>query len=231
MARMPSSLSALAPVQSALMRTTRSAVRDGRRVADRVVPGSAVPGCDTAPFAPTAQVTGARTLEAMTREQHSGRGIEMGGFLRARRAGVTPAEAGLRPNPAHVVSRTKDLLAANPGGLRLLTGIEEWPVRQRNIARYVFLHPAARELFHDWNSQIRGCVARLRALAGTDPDAPDRAQLAGELLLKSPEFTRLWERYDVKGSTHGRKTFHHPEAGDLTLGYQLMELDGTPAIA
>jgi hypothetical protein len=29
------------------------------------------------------------------------------------------------------------------------------------------------------------------ALAGTDPDAPGLARLAGELLLKSPEFARL----------------------------------------
>jgi hypothetical protein len=36
----------------------------------------------------------------------------------------------------------------------------------------------------------------------------------------------------VKGRTsRGRKSFHHPEAGDLTLGYQGMELDGTPATA
>lgn len=32
----------------------------------------------------------------------------------------------------------------------------------------------------------------------------------------------------MKGNTHGRKTFHHPEVGDLTLGYQSMELEGTP---
>ena len=147
---------------------------------------------------------------------------------RTVRPGVKVLLESLRPNPAHVVSRTNDLLAANPGGLRLLTGIEEWPARQRNIARYVFLHPAARTLFHDWAAQVRGCVARLRTLAGTDPDAPDLTRLAGELLLKSPEFARLWERYDVKGHAHGRKSFHHPEVGDLTLGYQTMELEGTP---
>ncbi|MFC8666240.1 helix-turn-helix transcriptional regulator [Streptomyces sp. NPDC057199] len=147
---------------------------------------------------------------------------------RSIRPGVKLLLETLRPNPTHVVSRTNDLLAANPSGLKLLTGIEEWPTRQRNIARYVFLHPAARSLFHDWATQVRGCVARLRALAGTDPDAPDLTRLAGELLLKSPEFARLWERYDIKGHSHGRKTFHHPDVGDLTLGYQSMELEGTP---
>jgi len=147
---------------------------------------------------------------------------------RTVRPGVKLLLESLRPHPAHVVSRTNDLLAANPGGMRLLPGIQDWPARERNIARYLFLHPASRDLFHDWNTQVRGCVARLRALAGTDPDAPDLTRLAGELLLKSPEFARLWERYDVKGHSYGRKTFHHPEVGDLTLGYQSMELEGTP---
>lgn len=71
-------------------------------------------------------------------------------------------------------------------------------------------------------------MARLRALAGTDPDATDLTHLVGELLLKSPEFARYWERYDIRGHAHGRKTFHHPEVGDLTLGYQSMQLEGTP---
>ncbi|CAI7977050.1 Helix-turn-helix transcriptional regulator [Frankia sp. Hr75.2] len=147
---------------------------------------------------------------------------------RVVRPGIKLLLESLRPNPAHVVSRTGDLLAYNSGGLRLFAGMDSWPAKQRNIGRYVFLHPAARDLFDDWSNQVRGCVARLRALAGTDPDAPDLAQLVGELLLKSPEFARLWERYDVKGHSHGRKTFHHPDVGHLALGYQSLRLEGTP---
>jgi transcriptional regulator with XRE-family HTH domain len=135
----------------------------------------------------------------------------------------------LRPNPAYVTSRTLDLLACNPGALALYAGMEEWPARQRNIARFLFLHPAAHEIYADWEHQIRGCVARLRALAGTEPDAPDLAALAGELLVKSPEFARLWERYEVTGRTAARaKTFHHPHVGSITLSFQGMQLEGTP---
>jgi hypothetical protein len=76
----------------------------------------------------------------------------------------------LRPFAAHVVGRSHDVLCANPAGLRLLTGLDQWPVKQRNISRYVFLHPAARELFDDWDNQVRGCVGYLRALAATEPD-------------------------------------------------------------
>ncbi|MFC9093948.1 helix-turn-helix domain-containing protein [Streptomyces sp. NPDC002387] len=146
---------------------------------------------------------------------------------RAVRPGVQLLLENLRPGPAYVLSRTLDILAANPGGLHLYAGMESWPVKQRNLARYYFLHPAARDLFPEWDTRIRGCVARLRALAGTDPGAPDLAQLVGELLLKSEDFARLWERYDVRPHRPGTKHFHHPQVGDLTLGYQSMLLEGT----
>jgi transcriptional regulator with XRE-family HTH domain len=135
----------------------------------------------------------------------------------------------LRPNPAYITSRTLDVLAANPGAMALYAGLGDWPAAQRNIGRFLFLHPAARDIYADWDYQIRGCVARLRALAGTDPDAPDLAALIGELLLKSPEFARLWERYDVtRRAAAQKKTFHHPTVGTLTLGFQGMQLEGTP---
>ncbi|WAL68781.1 helix-turn-helix transcriptional regulator [Amycolatopsis cynarae] len=134
----------------------------------------------------------------------------------------------LRPNPAYVLSRASDLLAANPSGLRLLNGMADWPAGRRNTIRHLFLHPAARGLYRDWNELTSGCVARLRTLAGIEPDAPDVTGLIEELLGESKEFAHLWDRYEVRGTTHGHKAFRHPEVGDLTLGYQSMRLDGTP---
>ncbi|WP_086564265.1 helix-turn-helix transcriptional regulator [Streptomyces africanus] len=134
----------------------------------------------------------------------------------------------MRPNPAYIVSRSMDLLAWNPGGLALYAGMADWPAKQRNLARYLFLHPTARELFPDWEPLVRSCVARLRAQAGVSPDAPDLTSLVGELVLKSPDFARLWERYEVIGRKKVQKTFHHPEVGVLTLSGQNMHLEGTP---
>ncbi|WP_431035010.1 helix-turn-helix transcriptional regulator [Streptomyces sp. P6-2-1] len=134
----------------------------------------------------------------------------------------------LRPNPAYVISRSMELLAWNPGGLALYAGMDGWPAKQRNLARYLFLHPAARELLPDWERQVAACAARLRAIAGTVPDAPDFAQLVGELLLKSPDFARLWERYEVAGRKVGRKTFQHPLVGTMTLTSHSLQIEGTP---
>lgn len=134
----------------------------------------------------------------------------------------------LRPFPARVVSRTMDVLAANPGGLATMPGIESWPVERHNLARYTFLHPAARDLYVDWDIVVRGCVARLRALAGAEPDAPDLTELVEELLVKSPDFADLWERYEVRPHNQGAKTMRHPGVGTFTLNVQSMQIEGTP---
>ncbi|WP_432839659.1 helix-turn-helix transcriptional regulator [Dactylosporangium sp. CA-092794] len=146
---------------------------------------------------------------------------------RTVRPGVRALLEALRPNPAYVVGPINDLLAANPSGLRLLAGIDDWPARQRNIVRYVFLHPVARGLYEDWDEMAPGVVAHLRAMAGEYAQTPEFVRLVGELTVSSDEFARLWERYAVDAHTDGRKRFRHPMVGRLTLGYEAMTLNGT----
>src|SRR5262249_20367355 len=43
----------------------------------------------------------------------------------------------------------------------------------------------------------------------------------------SPEFARLWERYDVCERGGGQKSFRHPKAGPMTLTYEVMQLART----
>jgi transcriptional regulator with XRE-family HTH domain len=143
------------------------------------------------------------------------------------RPGVRRLLEALRPNPAYVVGPINDLLAANPSGLRLLAGIDAWPVRRRNIIRYVFLHPVARRLYEDWDQMAPGVVAHLRAMAGEFAHTPEFVHLVGELTVKSPEFAGLWQRYEVDAHTNGVKRFMHPTVGRLALGYEAMSLDGT----
>jgi transcriptional regulator with XRE-family HTH domain len=130
----------------------------------------------------------------------------------------------IRPCPAYVLSRTNDVLAANPSGLHLMAGMADWPARRRNTIRYTFLHPYAQTLWPDWETKARACVAQLRAVVGTAPDAPDLVALIGELVVKSPDFSRMWERYDVRKVGHGQQTFLHPEIGRITLSLEALEV-------
>ncbi|MEU3937122.1 helix-turn-helix domain-containing protein [Streptomyces sp. NPDC029044] len=133
----------------------------------------------------------------------------------------------VRPLPAYVVSRYNRVLAANPPGRRLMPGLWDWPQDQRNLTRYLFLHPLGRTLYEPWEETVALSVAHLRAVGGADPDDPELTALVGELMLKSPQFARLWERYDVCERGGGQKSFRHPKAGPMTLTYEVMRLART----
>ncbi|WP_343246194.1 helix-turn-helix domain-containing protein [Streptomyces sp. SID5785] len=133
----------------------------------------------------------------------------------------------LRPAPSYVVSRFNYVLAANPGGRRLMPGLWDWPPEQRNITRYLFLHPVGRALYVPWEETVAQSVAHLRAVGGADPDDPRLAALVGELLLKSPEFAEMWNRYEVLERGGGEKRYAHPTVGDMTLTFEVMQLART----
>jgi len=128
----------------------------------------------------------------------------------------------LRPSPALALSRTSDVLAANPEGLALYHGLAEWPPARRNTIRYMFRHPGAPALFGDWRSSAAGAVADLRTVLATDPDAPDVAALVEELSAASPEFAALWERHDVRRKSGAQKVVHHPTVGTMSLAWEVL---------
>ncbi|MFF9278950.1 helix-turn-helix domain-containing protein [Streptomyces griseosporeus] len=146
------------------------------------------------------------------------------GPSRTVRQSVRTMLEALRPSPAYVVSRTNDLLAANRPGLRLFPGLTDWPAERRNLTRYMFLHPMARRLYREWETMAAHSAAHLRAISGAEPDLPELAQLVGELVVKSPEFARFWERYEVQTRGGGEKHFQHPKVGSMRLSYEVMDI-------
>jgi transcriptional regulator with XRE-family HTH domain len=143
---------------------------------------------------------------------------------RVVRPGVRQLLETVRPCPAYVLTRTSDLLAANPEALTLFAGLADWPPERRNTIRYTFLHPAARELFADWDHAAETTAAHLRSLAADTPEDPDASALIAELLDHSPEFSRLWQRHDVRQRRGEAKPFRHPQIGEFTLTYEVLYL-------
>ncbi|MGW1714113.1 MmyB family transcriptional regulator [Streptomyces sp. NPDC002156] len=113
-----------------------------------------------------------------------------------------------------MVSRTGDVFAADPGGLRPRAGTEGRPARQCNVARRFFCLPrVARSLFADPDSQLRGCTARLRAPVGNAPPRrPDPTTLVGERVVT---VRSCWRFARVVLAGHGtsvRRRARHPPA-------------------
>jgi transcriptional regulator with XRE-family HTH domain len=131
----------------------------------------------------------------------------------------------LRPSPAYVLDQISDIRAANPEAVALFAGLHDWPRARWNTIRYLFLHPAAHDLFLDWQDVATDALAHLRSrLANPAADSASASALIEELSSSSQEFQRLWERYDVHPRRSRPKTFQHPAIGKLTLHQEVLYL-------
>jgi transcriptional regulator with XRE-family HTH domain len=128
--------------------------------------------------------------------------------------------------PAFVLGRRTDVLAANSLARALITDWQAMPARERNYLRWMFLDPAARALHLDWEAVAAEVVGTLRLDAGRHPDDPLLNQLVGELTIKSPEFRAWWTNHRVHQRTHGSKRLQHPTVGPITIHYEALALPG-----
>lgn len=128
--------------------------------------------------------------------------------------------------PALIAGRRLDVLAANRMARALYTDFDALSHRERNLARYVFLDPAARTLYDDWPAAARSVVAILHVHAGRHPHDPQLAELISDLSRRDDDFLRWWANHDVLNNTHGTRLYHHPVVGDLTLDFEIFSPAG-----
>jgi MmyB-like transcription regulator ligand binding domain len=126
--------------------------------------------------------------------------------------------------PAYVRNRRLDVLATNPLGRALLGPVFADPRRPASLARFIFLDPAAREFFPDWEPVASDIVAILRSEAGRDPHDKALQDLIGELSTRSELFRTRWAAHNVRLHRTGAKRLRHHLVGVLTLDYDAMEL-------
>lgn len=163
-------------------------------------------------------------------------------LARAASGGPSPrlARATVRPpvrwlldamgdTAAYVRNVRTDVLATNALGAALYAPVLEGAHRP-NIARFIFLDPAAHDFFADWERVARESSALLRTLAGENRHDAALMQLVGELCTRSPEFRALWARHDVRQHRTGTKSFRHPLVGEMTLAYESMQLTADPGV-
>jgi transcriptional regulator with XRE-family HTH domain len=126
--------------------------------------------------------------------------------------------------PAYVRNARLDILAANRLGAALFAPVLASPAQPVNNARFLFLDPAAREFYADWERQAQDVVAMLRTEAGHSPHDKALSNLVGELSTRSDHFRTWWAAHNVRFHRTGVKRFHHPAVGDLTLTFEALDL-------
>lgn len=123
------------------------------------------------------------------------------------------------PMPAIVVNRYQDVLVANRIAAALSPGFHVG----RNLSRWRFLDPTAREVYPDWDTATALAVGGLRELSAVDPDDPRLLQLVGELSERSERFKQLWAQADI-GYPKGINHMRHPVVGEVFLTRSKLDL-------
>ncbi len=132
--------------------------------------------------------------------------------------------------PAWIRNARHDILAMNPLARALYSPVLHSAIagpadrRPANTTRFVYLDPAARDFFVDYDRIAQDAAAMLRLEAGRHPYDTQLQALVGELSTHSELFRRHWASNNVTFHRSGRKRLRHPAVGELDLNFEGMEL-------
>ncbi len=132
--------------------------------------------------------------------------------------------------PAMVRNDRHDMLAANEMARALYSPLLADPRRPVNTARFLYLDPAAKDFFTDWDLAADDVAAMLRSEAAKNPYDKALVALIGELSTRSEVFRQRWAAHNVRFHRTGFKRLHHPVVGDLVLNFEAAEFPADPGL-
>lgn len=146
------------------------------------------------------------------------------------RPGIQQMLDAITDAPAWVRNGRHDLVAMNSLGRALYAPVLAEDRRPPNACRFVYLDPAARDFFVDYERVANDAAAMLRLEAGRNPHDPDLIALVGELSTRSELFRTRWASHDVQLFRSGHKRLRHPVVGQLDLDFESMEIASAPGL-
>jgi transcriptional regulator with XRE-family HTH domain len=132
---------------------------------------------------------------------------------------------------AYVGNDRLDILSANELGYALFPAMFTDGARTANLARFIFLDPAALDVYANWDGAASDVVAGLRSSAGRNTRDRELACLVEELSARSQAFRVRWATHNVKLHPSGVKILRHPLAGELELNYEQLVLPSDPRLS
>jgi transcriptional regulator with XRE-family HTH domain len=131
--------------------------------------------------------------------------------------------------PAMVVDVAGGIVAANPLATALTGDFSGGSRRERNIAWRHFNGGASRIVRspEEEAAAEEGMVAELHDALGRYPADEELRSLIDDLRGASSRFAELWDQRPVTRAPAKRKTFRHPEVGDITLDCDALAVEGS----
>lgn len=128
------------------------------------------------------------------------------------------------PNPAYVLDRLSNVVAANEEGLALFDGFAELEPDKRNTCRYLLTDVRAGEIFLEWKELARGAVAHLRAANANKLEDPELLDLVGELRGQSPQFDEWWNGHLVQRRRASTLHIRTRDGQTVTRRFEILHL-------
>jgi hypothetical protein len=136
-------------------------------------------------------------------------------------------------SPAQLRNLRMDVLASNAWDHALNASAYDTDDRPVNMARFFFLDPRARAFYVDWEELAPATAALLRAESGRHPEDLGLTDLVSQLKAGSETFRDAWASHEVHFYVFGMANpvrLRHPEVGELSLNFELMELVSDPGL-
>lgn len=125
----------------------------------------------------------------------------------------------LTPHPAYAVNACWDVLHVNDAAIRVFAPFDSRPSVTGNILRRLFLDPAWRTLFVNWDAIASSSVAQFRAATASLASDARVTGLVRQLTQESTVFATLWAQHALAEPPSWDKVLDHPEAGRLVFNY------------
>ena len=115
--------------------------------------------------------------------------------------------------PAYCLGRYWDALAWNREAESLFADWLGPQGQERNLLRFMFCVPAARDFVVDWPQRARRLVAEFSADAGNLAGEGQYEDMVADLGRQSAEFRAYWARREISFRDPAVKAFRHPTEG------------------
>lgn len=124
-----------------------------------------------------------------------------------------------------------ELISWNPAATEWYDNWDRMPVEERNVMRWLFTSPVAKERFVDWEDEMLDNVARWRVELAKRPTDARLQKMIAELRELSPEFAHWWKDQHVREQRSRVRRLRHPKLGVQSLRIVLMRAPDFPEVA
>ncbi len=132
-------------------------------------------------------------------------------------------------SPAYLLDQRLNVVAWNESACRVFEDFSLLSERDRNAIWSLFMHPAKRKLFVDWELTIQNAVMSFRTTYDRHAGEAWAEQLVADLKQASPEFRSLWPQHDIQWSCDPHeKELNHPQVGRLLFQSAMLVVPEAP---